>query len=133
MKLISVGDKVINLEKVTIVDPGLGVIYLQDGNKVDVNSDELEKFVREYNYYDTDEVSRLLKKVAKAVVANPEYMTQEEIKNQLTLKVRYHGLEKDLKDLTDGKKLKELSVNELIKVYKEIMEIIKKIDEDSPF
>lgn len=133
MKLISVGDKVINLEKVIMVDPELNMITMEGGIKLDLNNEDIEKFVREYNYYDTDEVAKLITKVAKAVVANPEYMTKEEIKNQLTLKVRYHSLEKDLKELTGGKKLKDLSVNELIKAYRSIMDIIKEIDEKSPF
>jgi len=133
MKIVHIGDHLINLDKVIRLDLRRRTLHLDSNNEIELTEEEVEQFVFNYNLYDTDETKLLLQRLARVVTSNPEYLTKEGIQEQITIKVRYHKLEKYFKEITEGKKLKDLSLTKLLTVYKLIQEKVKEIDDNSPF
>ena len=133
MKLIQIGTKLINLDTVIIVDLKLSLLKLRDNIDIELSKEDIDLFVKQYNLYDTDETKLLLERVSKVVTTNPKYLTKDGIREQLTIKVKYYNLESEFKDLSEGKKMKELSISQLISIYKEIESKIEEIEKDMGF
>jgi len=133
MKIVHIGDNLINLDKVIRLDLKTNTLYLESNIKVDLSEKESEDFVFSYNLYDTDETKLLLQRLTRVVTSNPEYLTKEGIQEQITIKVKYHKLEDYFKEVTEGVKLKDLPLTKLLTVYKLIQEKVKEIDDNSPY
>jgi hypothetical protein len=133
MKIINIGNYLINLDKVILVDTENRVLHLEDEKRIELTEQQVEEFVVSYNLSDTDETGLLLKVLTRAVMSNPEYLTREGIQERVTISVRYHKLEDYLKEITEGAKIKELPLNKLITVYKLIQEKVKEIEKEYPF
>ncbi|NCC82029.1 MAG: hypothetical protein EOM04_07155 [Clostridia bacterium] len=133
MKIVHIGNHLINLDKVIHLDLQSNTLLLDSNNKIQLSEEETEQFVFNYNLYDTDETKLLLQRLTRVVTSNPEYLTKEGIQEQITIKVRYHKLEEYFKEVTEGTKLKNLPLPKLLTVYKLIQEKVKEIDDNSPY
>jgi hypothetical protein len=133
MKIISIGTKLINLDKIILIDTEKQEIFLENDHSVVITEEELKDFVTQYNLYDTNEIKILLERVSRVVLTNPEYLTKEGIQEQIIMKVKYYKLEKKFKEITGGLKLKNLPIKKLMEVYREIMEITTQKQKEGPF
>ena len=133
MKIVHIGENLINLDSVSHINIQSKTLIMNNLEKIFLTEDELEQFVFEYNLYDTDTSKLLLERLARVVTSNPEYLTKEGIQEQITIKVKYHKLEDYFKELSGGVKLKQMPLNKLLSVYKEITEKVKEIDDNSAF
>lgn len=130
MKLIPIRDRFINLDSIEQVLTREKKIIFNSGNELEINDDDLEVFVKEYNLYDTDELAFITKRMADVLFNNPIFMTREGMLNDIRLKVERYDLKDFIKDYNKGKKIKDLTHVELVNLYKALVE---KIQEDMPF
>ncbi|NCU41510.1 MAG: hypothetical protein EOM19_02160 [Candidatus Moranbacteria bacterium] len=133
MKIVNIGNNLINLDKVVYLDIQRGTLFLESNKEIHMSEAEIEQFVFDYNMYDTDETKTLLERLTRVVTSNPEYLTKEGIQEQITIKVRYHKLEDYFKEISEGQKLKEMSLAKLLMVFKLIQEKVKEIEDEKPF
>ena len=110
MKIVHIGNHLINLDKVIHLDLQSKILYLDSNNEIELSEEETEQFVFNYNLYDTDETKLLLQRLTRVVTSNPEYLTKEGIQEQITIKVRYHKLEDYFKEVTEGKHITKILV-----------------------
>lgn len=130
MKLIPIRDRFINLDSIEQVLTREKKIIFNSGNELEINDDDLEVFVKEYNLYDTDELAFITKRMADVLFNNPIFMTKEGMLNDIRLKVERYDLKDFVKDYNKDKKIKDLTHVELVNLYKALVE---KIQEDMPF
>ena len=133
MKIVHIGNHLINLDKVIHLDLQSKTLYLDSNNEIELSEEEAEEFVFNYNLYDTDETKLLLQRLTRVVTSNPEYLTKEGIQEQIMIKVRYHKLEEYFKEVAEGTKLKDLQLPKLLPVYKLIQEKVKEINDKSQY
>lgn len=130
MKLIPIRDRFINLDSIEQVLTREKKIIFNSGNELEINDDDLEVFVKEYNLYDTDELAFITKRMADVLFNNPIFMTKEGMLNDIRLKVERYDLKDFVKNYNKDKKIKDLTHVELVNLYKALVE---KIQEDMPF
>ncbi len=133
MKIVNIGRYLINLDKVILIDTETQALKLDDGNEIRLTEEQLEEFVFNYNLYDTEELKFLIKSIGRVVTSNPEFLTKEGIQEKITIMVRWYKQEDYFKEITEGTKLKELSLNKLLLVYKLLQEKVKELEKDLPF
>jgi hypothetical protein len=133
MKIARIGRNLINLDKIIMFSEEDNVLILEENIRIQLNGTEVEDFIFNYNMYDTDETTLLLRRLARAVLSNPEYLTKEGMIEQITIIAKMKDKEKKVKELTEGKKLKDLSVSKLGEIYKNLLEEIKTMEAESPY
>lgn len=129
MKIIPVGKHFINLDQVIRITPDKRLICT-DNNPIQLTEDELIEFVKMYNLYDTDEVSNLAKKATQVLFTSPHFLTEEGLKGEIRRLVDQFDLKEFVKKYNNGKLLKELTSQEMVNLYKAIVE---KINNGTPF
>lgn len=134
MKLINIGETLINLDKITMIDLDTMTIYFdKEFYHQFKNQEELDKFVFQYNLYDTEKSDLILERIARVVLSNPEYLTKEGIREQINIWVKYYQWEDWFKEISEGIKLKDLPTNKLMNVFKQIRDRIKEEELDAPY
>lgn len=129
MKMIPLKNGFINLDKIEQIDENNNLIF-ESGNKIKLTDEELEMFIHAYNLYDTDEIQYLVRKSAEVLFNNPMFMTEEGLRNDITLKIERYNLKEFAIKFNNGKKFKELNHKELVALYKALVE---KVYEEYPF
>lgn len=133
MKIVQIGTSLVNLDKIVRLNLDNYELILDNNESIILTGEEVEKFVKDYNYINTDEKELLLERVARVVLSNPEYLTKEGIQEQVTVMVKYHELEEYFKELAEGTKLKDINLGRLVIIYKKLQEKIKEIQKDMPY
>lgn len=133
MKLVQVGDKLINLDKVLYLDLETNQLHLQDEKVIDMSQHNIDSFVFDYNLLDTDEIRKAITSITRSVRLDPNLLSKDGLIETITIMVRMYHLTDDLKSLNEGRKLKELSISELVNTYLEIREKAEKIKEERGF
>jgi len=133
VKIVQIGRQLVNLDKIVMIDLNSNKLYLENEIEIELTGQELEQFVKDYNYMNTDERELLLDRVARVVLSNPEYLTKEGIQEQVTTMVKYHELEEYFKELAEGVKLKDIPLTKLVVIYKKLQEKIQEIRKGMPY
>lgn len=133
MKIIQIGQELVNLDMIIHLNLDNYTLTVVGGETIRLSREEAEKFVKDYNYLNTDEKELLLERVSRVVLSNPEYLTKEGIQEQVTVIVKYHELEDYFKELAEGTKLKDIPLTKLVVVYKKLQEKVREIRKDLPY
>lgn len=133
MKIVQIGQMLVNLDMIVYLNLEDYSLTMMGGDVIRLTRDDAEKFVKDYNYINTDEKELLLERVARVVLSNPEYLTKDGIQEQVTVMVKYHELEDYFKELAEGVKLKDITLTKLVVIYKKLQEKIKEIQKDLPY
>lgn len=134
MKLIKIEDKLINIDKIIYIDIETNTIFFEKDHYIHMkDNDEFNKFVSFYNMYDTDELKRAIIKISRLILANPEYLNEKELKEQIVKIIKYHDLRDYLNEINGGLKLKEMNGIQLVNIYKKLQQKIIDLTEELPF
>lgn len=133
MKIVKIGSNLINLDRVIHLSLETHALTLTDGEVIRMTPEEVDQFVKDYNMFDTDDRAVLSERIARVVLSNPQYLTKEGIQEQVTIYVKYHDLKEQFKEMSNGKKLREIGIGRLIDIYRELQEIQKEREKNLPY
>lgn len=133
MKLHQISSIAINIDAIEYIDMNENTIYFKSGSSLTLSNKELEFFVIKYNGQNTDEIENAVKSLLRIARLNPNLLTLDGMRDAIISLATRNGLQKTVKELTEGKKLKELTMDKLSKVYIEIVKQSEEIEKKLPF
>lgn len=133
MKLHQINSLVINLDAIDFIDMNNNEIFFRSGQSVIISDDELKFFVYKYNGQNTDEIEIAVKKLLRIARLNPDLLTREGVRDAIISLATRYSLQKEVKELAEGKMLKDLPMSKLAGIYKKLLKQADELEKSLPF
>lgn len=133
MKLHQINSLVINLDAIDFIDMNNNEIFFRSGQSVIISDDELKFFVYKYNGQNTDEIENAVKKLLRIARLNPDLLTREGVRDAIISLATRYSLQKEVKELAEGKMLKDLPMSKLAGIYKKLLKQADELEKSLPF